>query len=114
MNFLAEQESTRYNSDHYDLRLYYFDHSCRPYRWRNREAIDAGVRSWGFYYHDSARHRWRVHCHLPRPSPRLVQGRTTSGLDHVGRLRHDPVTALPIAFQAQTVATACHRFAVPA
>jgi hypothetical protein len=109
MNFLAEQESIRYNAVHYG---YSFDYSCRPYCWRNREAIDAGKRSWWFYRYNFARHRWRVDCYLPRPGRRLVQGRTTSGLDHVGRRRNDSVAALPIAFQAQTVATACHRFAV--
>jgi len=65
INFLAEHESIRYNAVHYG---YSIDHSCRSYRWRNREAIDAGERSWWFYRHDSARHRWRVYCHLPRPS----------------------------------------------
>jgi hypothetical protein len=45
-----------------------------------------------------------VHCHLPRPGRRLVQGRTTSGLDYVDRRRHDPVAALSVSFQAQTVA----------
>ena len=58
----------------------------------------------GFYRHDSARHRWRLDWQLPRPSPRLVQARTTSGLDHVDRRRNDPVAALSVAFQAQTVA----------
>jgi len=32
------------------------------------------------------------------------KGRTTSGLDHVDRRCHDPVAALSVAFQAQTVA----------
>ena len=101
INFLAEHESIRYNAVHYG---YSFDYSCRSCRWRNREAIDAGERSWWFYRHDSARHRWRVHRHLPRPSPRLVQGRTTSGLDHVDHWCHDPVAALSVAFQAPPVA----------
>src|SRR4029453_622251 len=109
MNFLAEHESIRYNAVHYGFS---FDYSCRSYSWRDRETVDAGKRSWWFYRHDSARHRWRVHCQLPRPSPRLVQARTTSGLDHVDRRRYNPVAALSVAFQAQTVATACHRFAV--
>src|SRR5262252_3983243 len=100
-DFLAEHESIRYNAVHYGNSFYY---SCRSHRWRNREAIDAGKRSWWYYRHDSARHRWRIHCHLPRPSRRLVQGRTTSGLDYVHRRRHDPVAALSGAFQAQTVA----------
>jgi len=85
---------------------YFFDYSCRSCRWRNREAIDAGERSWWFYRHDSARHRWRVHSHLPRPGRRLVQGGTTSGLDHVDRRRHNPVAAVSVAFQAQTIAFA--------
>jgi Predicted membrane protein len=38
------------------------------------------------------------------PSPRLVQGGTTSGLDHVDHRRRDPVAAVSVAFQAQTVA----------
>src|SRR5512132_1773292 len=103
INFLAEHESIRYNAVHYG---YSFDYSCRSCRWRNREAIDAGERSWWFYRHDSARHRWRVHCQLPRPGHRLVQGGTTSGLDHVDRRRHNPVAALSVAFQAQTIAFA--------
>src|SRR4029077_7250663 len=101
INFLAEHESIRYNGVHDG---YSFDYPCRSCRWRNREAIDAGERSWWFYRHDSARHRGVVHCHLPRPGPRLVQGRTTSGLDYVDRRRHDPVAALSVSFQAQTVA----------
>src|SRR5215475_5950732 len=109
MNFLAEYESIRYNAVHYG---YSFDSSCRPYRWRNREAIDAGKRPRWFYHYYSARHRWRVYCQLPWPGGRLVQARTTSGLDHVGHRRHDPVATLPIAFQAQTVAAAYHHFAV--
>ena len=100
INFLVEHESIRYNAVHYG---YSFDYSCRPYRWGNREALDAGKRSWWFYRHDSARHRWRVHCHLPRPGPRLVQGRTTSGVDYVNRRCHDPVASLSVPFQAQTV-----------
>src|SRR6266513_2933356 len=103
INFLAEHESIRYNAVHDG---YFFDYSCRSCRWRNREAIDAGVRSWWFYRHDSSRNRCSVHCHLPRPGRRLVQGGTTSGLDHVDRRRHNPVAAVSVAFQAQTIAFA--------
>src|SRR5215468_173617 len=91
MNFLAERERVRYNAIHYG---YPFDYSCRPYCWRNCEAIDARKRSWWFYHHNPTWHRWRIYCHLPRSGDWLVQGRATSGLDHVNRRRHDPVVAV--------------------
>ena len=103
INFLAERESTRYNSFYGLWRSFMdLDHSCWSCHRCDRETADAGKRSRRLHHHDSARHRRRVRWDVDRS--RLCGRELRRRLDHVGHRRHGSVAAVSIPFQTRRVA----------